>query len=174
MWKKREKGLDPYETYYLFLDYDITRMGTRLPNGEMEEITFDIKTCVMSQNILLLKLLELECRNMEMEYYIDEMLGVRTDKGIIEDFVKDEFPKLYPKPVLGEYKKYMKGMRESFNSYTGFFGKIKAPKFGSLRFFKPGSYEKDFRERISKNYSTVAGATFVGIVEFIKMKMGVE
>jgi len=173
MWKSREKGLDPFELYYLFLDFNVMRVGTRLPSGELEDITFTIKTCVMSQNILLLKLLELECRNMELEWYIDEMLGTSIEEKSVKEIVMDEFPELYPKKKLSGSKEYIKGLSESFNVYTDFLHKIKLPRFGSLRFFKPGPYEKDFRERISKQYSTVAGTNFVGIVDFLKMRMRV-
>jgi hypothetical protein len=173
-WKKRQMGLDPYELYYLFLDYDITRLGTRLPSGELEDITFDIRTCVISQNVLLLKLLELECRSLELERYIDEMLGIKSQNRDIKDIVAEEFPVLFPKPELSGYKQYMKDLGESFDAYTSIFRKIRLPKFAKIRFFKPGPYEKEFRERITKQYSTVAGSNFIGVVDFLKGKMGVE
>jgi hypothetical protein len=174
MWLRRENGLEPYELYYLFLDFNILRVGTRLPSGELEDITFNFKICVMSQNILLLKLLELECRSMELENYIDEMLGVRLEEKEISEIVMEEFPELYPKKKISGYKGYMKGVGESFGAYTSFLKKIKMPKLQMLRFFKPGPYEKDFKERITKQYSTVAGSHFVGVADFIKMKMGVD
>ena len=174
LWERREKGIDPYEWYYLFLDFDIKRLGARLPSGELEDITFNFKIAVISQNVLLVKLLELECRSMELEQYIDEMLGIKIEEKSISEIVAEEFPELYPKKKISGYKEYMKGLRGSFDAYTGFLKKIKAPKLGKLRFFKPGPYEKDFRERITKNYSTVAGAHFVGVVNFIKEKMGVR
>jgi len=173
MWKNREKGLDPFELYYLFLDYNIMRVGTRLPSGELEDITFTIKTCVLSHNILLLKLLELECRSMELEWYIDEMLGTSLEEKSVKEIVMDEFPQLYPKKKLSGSKEYIRGLKESFNVYTDFLHKVKLPNFGKLRFFKPGPYEKDFRERISKQYSTVAGTNFINIVDFLKMRMRV-
>jgi hypothetical protein len=46
--------------------------------------------------------------------------------------------------------------------------------FACLRFFKPGPYEKDFKERITKQYSTVAGSHFISVVNFLKEKMGVK
>jgi hypothetical protein len=176
-WKRRDMGLDPYEIYYLFLDYDINRMGIRLPNGELEDITFNIHTSIISQNILLVKLLELECRNREIELYIDEMLGVKTeDQREISDLVMEEFPGIYGKepPKINEYRKQIEDIRKGLDSYTKFFKKINLPNFGKLRFFKPGSYEKDFRERMSKNYSPVAGANFSEVVNFLKSKMGVS
>jgi len=174
MWIRKEKGLDPYELYYLFLDFNVVRLGTRLPSGELEDITFNFKICVMSQNVLLLKLLELECRGIKLENYINEMLGIRLEEKEINEIVMEEFPELYPKKKTSGYKEYMKGLGESFDAYTSFLRKIKTPKIGGLRFFKPGPYEKDFRERITKQYSTVAGSHFVGVVNFLKMKMGVE
>jgi hypothetical protein len=174
LWKRREKGIDPYEWYYLFLDFNIMRMGTRLPSGELEDINFNFKIAVISQNVLLVKLLELECRSMELEQYIDEMLGLKLEEKNISEIVAEEFPELYPKKKVSGYKEYMKGLRGSIDAYTGFLKKVKTPKFGKLRFFKPGVYEKDFKERITKHYSTVAGAHFVSVVNFIKEKMGVK
>ena len=175
LWKSRKYGLDPYELYYIFLDFDIMRVGTRLPNGELEDITFDIKTCLMSQNVLLLKLLELECMSMEMEKYIDQMLGMKVDAESIEDIVKKDFPDIYgKKEEKSESKEFVKELRKSLAIYTDVLNKLKMPNTGKFRFFKPGNYEKDFKERISKNYSTVAGATFSGVVEFLKSKMGVN
>jgi len=174
LWKRREKGIDPYEWYYLFLDFDIMRMGTRLPSGELEDINFNFKIAVISQNVLLVKLLELECRGMELENYINEMLGLKLEEKSISEIVAEEFPELYPKKKVSDYKEYMKGLRGSIDAYTGFLKKVKKPKFGKLRFFKPGVYEKDFKERVTKHYSTVAGAHFVSIVNFIKEKMGVK
>jgi len=174
LWKDRKMQIDPYELYYLFLDFNIMRLGTRLPSGELEDITFNFKIAVISQNVLLLKILELECRSMELERYIDEMLGIRTEEKSIIELVMEEFPELYPKEKPSGFKEYLKGVREGFSAYTSFLGKIKLPRLGTLRFFKPGSYEKEFRERISKQYSTVAGTHFVGVVDFIKMKMGVD
>jgi hypothetical protein len=174
MWKERKMGLDPFELYYMFLDFDITRLGTRLPSGELEDITFDFKICIMSQNILLLKLLELECRSMELELYIDEMLGIRLEEKTISEIVMEEFPELYPKKKTSGYKEYMRGLRDNFGAYTSFLKKIKTPKFGNLRFFRPGPYESNFKERITKQFSTVAGSHFVSVVNFLKGKMGVE
>lgn len=174
LWKRREKGIDPYEWYYLFLDFNIMRMGTRLPSGELEDINFNFKIAVISQNVLLVKILELECRSMELEQYINEMLGLKLEEKSISEIVAEEFPELYPKKKVSDYKEYMKGLRKSIDDYTGFLKKVKTPKFGKLRFFKPGVYEKDFKERITKHYSTVAGAHFVSVVNFIKEKMGVK
>jgi hypothetical protein len=173
-WKRKEMGLDPFELYYIFLDFDVERSGMRLPVGEVEDITFTMKNYVVSQNVLLVKVLELKCRDLELERYIDEILGIRTDEKEISEIVIEEFPGLFPPKKINNYKLYVKGLKESFKVYSNFLGKIKLPKFKTLMFLKPGPYENDFKERISKHYLTVSGASFNSIVDFIKAKMGVE
>jgi hypothetical protein len=173
-WKKREMNLDPFELYYMFLDFDVMRLGSRLPVGELEDITFTFKNFVISQNVLLVKLLELKCRDIELEKYIDEILGVRIEEREISEIVMEEFPELFPQKEVSGYKKFIKELRDSGKAYTDFLKKVKTPKTRRLMFFKPGPYEKDFKDRISKHYLRIAGAYFVSIVDFIKLKMGVE
>jgi hypothetical protein len=174
-WKRREFGLDPRELYYMFLDFNIFRTGTRLQVGEIEDIIFYTKIFVLSQNAMLVKILELKCRDLELERYIDEMLGIRFDEKDISELVKEEFPELFGKPEeLSEAQQYMKGLRESFESYTGVLKGIKTPKAGNLIFFKQGPYERDLKDRITKHYCKYA-ALHLGVVsQFLKQKMGVE
>jgi hypothetical protein len=105
-WKNKEMGLDPNENYYTFFDIDVFRAGSRLPVGEIEDITFSVYTYTISHNILLVKLLELKCREREFERYIDEILGVRMGEENIEALVKHDFP---------EFNKDDKKFVERFN-----------------------------------------------------------
>jgi len=173
-WKRREFGLDPRELYYMFLDFNISRAGIRVQTGEMEDIIFYTKIFVLSQNAMLVKILELKCRDLELERYIDEMLGIRFDEKDISELVKEEFPGLFGKPKeLSGAQKYVKDMEKSFGAYTGFFRGVKLPKAGNLVFFKQGPYERDLKDRITKHYCKYA-ALHLGIVtEFLKNKMGV-
>jgi len=175
MWKDKGMGLDPSELYYMFLDFDILRLGTRLPVGELEDITFTIRTYVLSQNIMLLKILELKCMDIELERYIDEILGVRTEEKEISDIVSEEFPSMYKEEEsLSGAQQFAKEVRESFKAYSSIFKKIKTPKIGKFMFFKPGYYEKGLRDRLTKQYLAVSGANFGVVVNFLKTKMGVE
>jgi len=173
-WEDRERSLDPFELYYMFLDIDVLRLGSRLPVGEIEDITFTMKNYTISQNVLLVKLLELKCRDIELERYIDEMIGVRFEEREVGEIVKEEFPELFPQKKISGLKTYVKGLRDTYKIYSGFFEKIKLPRFRSLMFIRPGPYETDFKERISKQYLTIAGTHFNTVVDFIKSKMGVE
>lgn len=172
-WKNREMGLDPYELYYMFLDFDIFRFGSRLPVGEIEDITFKLKNFIISQNVMLVKILEIKCREIELEHYIDEMLGVRVDERDIDEILMADFPKLSEKKELGEYKKFVKGLKDTSDAYTSFLKKVRTPKMKKFMFVKPGHYERDFKDRIAKNYLKIAAAHYGGIVGFIKAHMGV-
>ena len=172
-WKNMEMSLDPNELYYIFMDFDVLRVGARLPIGEIEDITFTIKNFVISQNVLLVKLLELKCREIELEHYIDEMLGVRVEDRDLDEILTADFPAFAEKKDLSEYNKFVKGLRDTSDAYTGFLKKVKTPKIKNLMFLKQGNYERDFKDRITQNYLKIAGAQYGGIVGFIKSLMGV-
>lgn len=172
-WLAGEKFLDPSESYYILHAIDVLRVGTRLQVGEMENIIFRITTYVMSHNILLVKLLELECRSMELERYIDEILGVKTEEREIEELIREEFPKVYgelEKPKTG-VEKFFSELADIGRSFTGAFGKrpVSVPAFA-----KPGPYEKDFLERITKQYLNPSGIIYGEVANFIKARMGVK
>ncbi len=175
MWLARQKQLDPAESYYIFHDINVIRIGTRLQVGELEDIIFHITTYVMSHNILLVKLLELECRNIELEKYIDEMLGVRTEEKEIEEILKEEYPGVYgelAKPKTG-VEKFISEIGEVGGSIAGAF-RGKRPSVPGLMFAKPGPYERDFLERITKQYLNPSGIMYAEIRNFIRSKMGVK
>lgn len=172
-WKDKKMSLDPAELYYIFLDIDILRAGTRLTTGELEDIIFVVKDYVLSQNALLVKLLELKCRDRELEKYIDEILGVKFEEREIGEIVRGEFPNLFPKKELNPLTAFFKGVRDSTMVYLDFFKKIRLPKPG-LMFLKSGPYEKNFKDRITKNYLSVSGEEFNTVVKFLRQKMGVE
>jgi hypothetical protein len=174
-WKAREMRLDPDEIYYMVLDFDVFRSGTRTQAGELEDIVFYTRIFVLSQNAMLVKLLELKCRDLELEKYIDEMLGIKFEEKDISEIVRGEFPGLYTKPEeLSGWQNYVKGLKNTTKSYTDFFRKFRLPKIRGLMFLKPGPYETDFKERITKHYLKFAGRTLRGVTNFLKEGMGVE
>lgn len=168
-------GTNSSELYYMFLDIDIFRLGIRLPVGEMEDITFTNRMYVISQNVLLVKILELICRDMELERYIEEMLGFRSTKKELEQILKEEHSRTYgeavPKLTEREKNKFSKGFKDNVRSFTGFFKNIKFPETG-LMFVKPGPYEAKFRDRVTKQYLKVSGSNFGQVSGLIKSKMG--
>ncbi|MEM5804715.1 MAG: hypothetical protein QXU82_02610 [Candidatus Aenigmatarchaeota archaeon] len=177
-WKAGMHSLDPNQLYYIFFDIDVLRVGSVLPLGELEDITFTIRTYMLSQNIMLVKLLELKCRQKELEHYIDEMLGVRIEEKHISEVIKEEFPGMFgekPKKLtpLGELAKDWAKTVEEFRGMFAPFGKVSLKEEHKRFFVKAGPYEREFKERLSKYYLTQAGEKFGAIVGFIKGRMGV-
>ena len=177
-WEAGNNGLDPNQLYYIFFDIDVFRVGSSLAIGELEDITFTIKTYMMSQNIMLVKMLEMKCREMELEHYIDEMLGVRSEERNISDLVKEEFPGLFgEKPKkLTPLQELAKDWGKTVKEFAGMFaplGKISMSQEKKGFFFKSGPYERELKERLSKQYFTPAGEKYGTVVGFIKGKMGV-
>ena len=166
-------GTDPYEPYYMFLRCDIERLGIRLPSGELEDITFTNKMYVISQNILLIKILELMCREMELEMYIEEILGFKGTEKALGEILAEEHRKTFgrPKEELKGSAKFSKELKDAIRGSTGAFKKIKMPQTNFM-FVKPGPYESTFRDRITKQYLAVSGSNFGQINSFIKSKMG--
>jgi len=175
-WKERYMNLSPGNLYYMFFDIVVTRLGTWLRVGELEDITFYTRIFVLSQNALLVKILELKCRDLELERYIDEMLGIKFEDRDIGELVREEFPGLFgeSKEKLTGFQIYTKGIRDTIDSYTKIFKKIKLPKSEKLMFFKAGPYESDLKERITKHYLKYAASHLNGMRNYIKQKMGVE
>ncbi len=175
-WKAKQMSLNPSELYYTFFVIDVFRAGSKLPVGEIEDITFSVYTYAVSQNIMLVKLLELKCREMEFEKYIDEILGIRSGEENIMDLVKKDFPELFEesKKEPGEFEKMSMDLRKISEQFGSFFKRGRAPKApGKFMFVKPGPYETDFKDRITKYYLSVSGKEFVAVRNFLKSKMGV-
>ncbi len=171
-------GCDPNELYYVFMEIDVERAGLRLQVGEVEDITFHIRTYLMSQNILLVKLVELTCREREMERYIDEILGIQAGMDP-EEVVKRDFPEMEEKPKkepgilddLRAFAKSVSGVKNALASVFSLERRIRAP----VLFFKKGIYERDFEDRVTKFYLAPIGKNYFGAVKsFLIREMGVR
>lgn len=171
--------LDPTRLYYVFMTFDIERSGKKALNFELEDITFDVKTYLISQNIMLVKFLELKCRDKEFEKYIDIMLGVKAGEEKIEELVKKDYPELFgappekkPATIATEFSSALAGMKNALKNFLNLFSGIS--KFFS-KFIRPGPYESSFGERIIKYYLVPMGRDYFGSVTgFIKAQMGIE
>lgn len=174
LWARRDKGLDPAELYYVFQDFTIKRVGFKLPVGEVDDVVFYMKNMSISQNTLLVKLLELRCREMELEKYINQILGI-TGKGeeSIQEIVEKEFPTLFKKEKPKE-DTFAERLKRDWQKITAPYEnlKFKPSKKPIFTFTKPGQYERDFVERITKQYLIPADILHSQTVNFIKSKMG--
>ncbi len=177
-WKKGLNGLSPNETYYSFEDIEVTRLGVRLQSGELENVTFDVRGGVLSQNIMLVKMIELRAREMELDRYIDQMMGVQTEKGEeVSEIFRRDFPGVFgveekkvesswdkfKKEVSGETKRYS----DYFRQFMGFF---KTPTW----FVKPGAYEAEWKDRLTELILKGNAAHYDQIKSFILSKLAIE
>ena len=177
-WLAGGGGLDPNQLYYIFFEIDVFRVGSVLPIGELEDITFTLKSYLMSQNIMLVKMLEMECRQRELEHYINEIVGLTIEKRPIEEVIKKEYPELFgTKPKeLSSLKKIGEEWKGIAKEFRGFFAPAAKMQISPERrgfFVKPGRYEKDFKERLSKQYLTPIGGKFATVTGLLKEKIGV-
>jgi len=174
-WKASKMNLDPTESYYMFFDFDISRVGSRLPIGELEDITFDIRAYTVSHNVLLVKILEIKCREKEIEKYIDEILGIKFGESDALEIAKKRYPKAFEveEKEKTELENFSDELHKIGEEFSGAFKKISIPKT-QLMFSKPGPYESHFKDRITKNYLKLTGGVFAQIKDFLIEKMGVR
>jgi len=170
-------GLDASELYYVLFEIDVMRLGLRLQVGELEDITFNIKTWVLSQNIMLVKQVERVCMEREIERYIEEMLGVKRDDKSMSEIMKTDYEDLFGKPEEkkpNELKKLMTELGEAVAGVKKAGGEA-GKALGSHKgmFIKNGPYESDFAERITKQYLIPSGRMFGNITGLLMNKMGV-
>jgi hypothetical protein len=178
-WKKGEiPCTDPNDIYYLFITMDIDRAGSRLPVGELEDITFDMRMHVISHNALLIKMVELDCREKEIDRYIEEMLGVKKDDKSIEELVKKEFPELFKVEKPKEPTQFELFKKEWSDTISGLMAPFKSANKHITKsrpwLVKTGPYETDWDERITKHYLIPSGQVFGTVTGYLMSKMGIE
>jgi hypothetical protein len=136
--------------YYSFFILNFDRTNIRMPTGaETEDGIFDLNLVVMSQNVLLTKLLELAAKQEELNKYVDELIGIKYN--------------IPGKRVDVEEKNYLGNMNKFLNKNL-FFG---------MQFWKSGPYEKDFFDRLTNvYYAALVGIRYQQIVKYVKQKIG--
>lgn len=186
-WNK-DNGLDKNSHYYIFFQIDVERVGAKIPGYEMEDITFTVKAYMISQNVMLVKQLELKMREREIEKYFNQILGIGNEKSF-----EREYPELAGKEekkgpetnfdlgVGRAWKEYAKGTGDFFrkmDAFFGSFGKGAGKLFSGLKlpllFTKQGPYVRDFNDVIAKFFMAPMGQDYFGPVKgFIMDQMGV-
>ncbi len=165
--------------YYVFFQIDFKRYTIALPGGkELEDLTMDIRAFLMSQNILLVKLLEKKAMEEEFEWRIDEMVGTEHKiKGLEKELEKrkeerekrgDIYPEIKEEmDIKSEYKEKKKTwfplekVRDKLQSWFGL----------KLRLLRRTPYERDW-ERIKRFYLSPLGRYYwKPLIVYIKSKM---
>lgn len=184
-----------WSPYFVFVSIPIQRAVLRLPNGvELSDVEITPTTASYSQNLIIIRCLELIARQKELENYIKQMLG---EYGVepenlelleIEEIVKREFPEIYMSEeeirakekeekrlerlegvVSFEIKKW-----ELFRKVRKTFGKIfKEFGFPVQVIRAVGPYEFMLDQRLKKIIQVAPGTEYGRIVDFLKTKFGV-
>ncbi|HJW97320.1 MAG TPA: hypothetical protein VJ485_04125, partial [archaeon] len=175
--------MESQSMYYLLFDMKVilSTLKSPPPEGvEMDNLMFyPLKIWVMSQNSMLIHLLELEARKRWMNRYMDELIGARS---VEEDVFKSVEVELGEREKEKDEKKKESrwgGLKPRYVSVadkkTGEtdFRPNRAMRF--VRFFvKPGPYEPIIFERLSKMYFRASGFYYKQMVDVIKTAMGIE
>jgi len=162
--------MHPSKVYYIFFEATFLLSLVRTPPPEGIELdnlmVWPIKAWFMSQNALLVHLLEIRARELAMEKYIDELIGVTEREEVYLEEIEKEFEE--EKPAKFERtRKFVKKIKEIAS----------AVNFGLDRFIhifiRRGPYETVFFERVSKLFARKMGDYYKQQVGFLKEKMGV-
>ncbi len=176
--------------YYSFSTVDICKTVNKTVTGTLlEDTDFFFNMYVLSANVMLVKELEMEAKNEDMEVFLDKMLGLtpkvekdydgkviwykklafgyeindekfKTKKAMLQKYPKPEY---YVSPITDDSK-----TQETLKSISNLF------YLDMWLFKKKGPYEHQFYDRFTKYYLKLSGQRFSGIVDQIMKRMKIE
>ncbi len=160
--------MDPDDLYYILFDMNFILGLLKTPPPEGIEIdnlmVAPMKAWIMSQNGILIHILEINAREAAIEHYINEIIGARE----IEEETLERIEKEFSGKEETEKKPRFAGARSAKRRIGN------ALKRFARLFVKPGPYEPIFFERVSKMYFRASGQYYVQTLNFLKKKMEIE
>ncbi len=179
-----------YSPYFIFVDIPMYRTVLKLPNGqEFEDVWIQpLTAATRTQNLIVAHELELIARDMQLDNYIDQLLGERGvlstgEEASLKELVEAE--EFKPPEILEEEKKKMKPEKnklgvsseeklrhfEIFDSISKFFAKT---GIGPLQFFTSrGPYEWNINHRLAKIYQPEAAGAAKLVADYFRLNFGV-
>jgi len=156
--KLYEQGSPAYP-WYVLIHFPVSIMHFKLPSGlDVEDIDFNkLSVVFLTQNILLVKFLEIIAEENKIDAYIDELLGkkVMVDGVVkeIDELLQEEFPEVYKKPELPEpeksgFSELKSSIKESFRGLEVTLNKV----FGFKMAFFKGPYDPFFHDRMTYSF----------------------
>jgi len=145
--------------WYVLVHFPISILHFKLPSGlDVEDVDFkNLSVAFITQNILLVKFLELIAEEKKIDVYIDELLGKKVmEEGVIkeiDEILHEEFPKLYPKEELGKpeespFSKFKESLTKSMANLQKTLNSI----LGLKMLFVKGPYDPHFRDRMTYSF----------------------
>ncbi len=161
--------LHPDYLYYILWDLMFARAIISIPQGTADDGFVFIKIAFISQNVLLVKLIERWASEQKFDRTVEEILGLtaiedseKIDAGItgnMEDVAKSRFKTLYAglekkpnKEGFGLARSFAHRLNEIENSFK-IFGM-------NFQLFKKGPYETNLKDRITRQFSKAFADTY--------------
>ncbi len=161
-----EEGNPTYE-WYILVHFPVSILHYKLPNGlDVEDVDFNkLSVVFLTQNMMLVKILEMIAEEKKIDIYIDELLGkkVMVDGSIkeIDDILHEDFPETYKKEKLEETKKtalseFNNSVKKSVSTVQTTLNSL----FGLKTMFIKGPYDPFFADRMTY----VFGRPFISMI----------
>ncbi|MBN1896782.1 MAG: hypothetical protein JW789_03610 [Candidatus Aenigmarchaeota archaeon] len=165
--------------YYCMYDIEIISPIFKMEAGkeEVDDWNCMITPFLVSQNIVLLALLEIEAKERWMKKYVKELIGVRE----IEDKIRKEVEKRYglddseKKKSIFAFYKNMKARNKALGDRFDNWVLWNKPKMRHVLkyFMRIGPYETVTNERLSKMYGRYMGGGYTDpLIKFVKAQFG--
>ncbi|MBI2085101.1 MAG: hypothetical protein HYT71_01145 [Candidatus Aenigmarchaeota archaeon] len=168
--------LHPDYLYYILWDLDFQRAIISIPQGTVDDGFVFIKIAFISQNVLLVKLVERWASEQRFDRTVEEVLGLTAidekeniSEGItgdMESVAKSKFSALFSKetPPKNDEKKsgfnLIESLERKLNALTNLFEIFGIENRESFQFFKKGPYETNLKDRITRHYSKAFADTY--------------
>jgi hypothetical protein len=162
----------PERLYYIVFDILVMRSVIKTPppaGGELENLMLSpLRTILVSQNILLLYLLEMRAIEEKFDNDVNELIGAPELEEERMAEVERMFDEKAERKRFESLKSFSRGMKR--------FGRgVRKPfRYLARYVIKPGPYETNFKERVTKVYMVNSGGIYGGMVDYWKKEFGVK
>jgi hypothetical protein len=166
------RQMNPEDLYYILFDMQflLSLLKTPPPEGIESDnlMIFPLRTWVMSQNAMLLHLIEMKAREKFIENEINKIIG---SSSIEEDNLKKVETEFEEKKEEERFA----GLKDSLYSLNQRGRKLRKHLTRVAHIFiRPGPYESVFFERVSKMYFRATGQSYGQMVDWFKAQWHVE
>jgi len=165
------------DVYYVLFDVKIERsiIKTPPPEGvELEDIMLKpVRIWLLSQNALLVHLVELKAIEEQFKREINEMIGAQEMEDEILNDVRKEMEDAGKEPEKDGIS-FTRSMGNLVSRLErGYDWLVDQTKPYRKYLFRPGPYESNFAERVTKLYLVASGKNFQQVTDFWKSKFNV-
>jgi len=168
--------------YFSVMEVGAFRTTIKPPQGQdIEDLWLEpFWPCIDTQNVILLRLLELKAKEKELERYISDMIGETADGRRIEQIIMEEYPILLGGPEIKKEEEekpklelFKRPKIEIEKKKEGFEEKLAEKIHFGLKMIKPGPYEPHLEDIMTGIYIPEVASSYASSVDFFKSALGV-